>query len=533
MDCNATKISYADTGFFSKIVLDYLHGADTLCSFYNELPTLSALNASLEFRKNFTTNRNLLASALREQYKNIPSFQKVVGNMELLSKPTTFTITTAHQPNIYTGPLYFIYKILHAIKLSEYCKQKFPQYDFVPVYYMGSEDADLEELGHIYMEAEKLEWETVQTGAVGRMKVDPSFLKTFDEIKQRTGILPHAEEMFTLINESYKEGRSIQEATLSFVNALFGKYGLVVLIPDNKMLKSAGVKIFEDELLHSHSSAIISETSAKLSDAGYKVQVSGREINLFYLQERSRQRIVKEHDKWKVSDTDIVFTEEELIKELSAHPERFSPNVVLRGLFQELILPNIAFIGGGGELAYWLQYKTLFEFYKVPYPVLVLRNSILFINKKNAERMLALGIDAVKIFQPTYALQEEWVNNNSGNEINVNEALASLESVYSDLKKKVQTIDPTLEGYIESLKIQSGKKMQQLEDKMLRAEKRNHQTAMLQIEKLKKALFPFNSLQERIENFIPFYAKYGAQFLDILYKNSLALEQEFVVLEEA
>ena len=367
MDCKADKLSYRQTNYFSKIVLDYLDQASSLQPFYNFPPTTDGIKKTIEQRKKIPVDRKLLAEELKKQYAAINTDNKVKENIEALLSENTFTITTAHQPNIFTGPLYFLYKIIHAIKLAENLNESVAGHKFVPVYYMGSEDADIDELGHIYLDGEKLSWATKQTGAVGRMKVDKDLLKIIEKMEGQLWAEPHGKEVIELIKQSYKEGDTIQSSTFRLVNALFGKYGLIVLIPDNAALKSRMIDVFTDDLLQQQPSSIVSSTSAKLSEI-YKVQANPREINLFYLKDNIRERIEVKSDKYEVLNTAISFSKDELLAELNDHPERFSPNVILRGLFQETILPNIVFIGGGGELAYWLQLKELFAHYKVSYP---------------------------------------------------------------------------------------------------------------------------------------------------------------------
>ncbi len=533
MDCRSTTISYAGTGFFSKLVVDYLSGNGQLKPFCNEFPTDAALKNAIERRKAFKLNRPLLVQALTEQYTSTATGEKVQEQIKLLQKETTFTIVTAHQPNIFTGPLYFIYKILHAIKLAAYYKQLFPQYNFVPVYYMGSEDADLEELGEIVVNGERMVWNTDQTGAVGRMKTDQALLELLSRIEAQVGVLPYGPAVIARLKAFYKEGVPIQEATLQLVNDRFGDYGLVVVIPDSPLLKSVATDLFKDELLHSRSSGLVAATAEQLTAAGYRVQAHSREINLFYLTDEGRHRIEREDDHWKVVDTRYSFTKETLLKEVDAHPERFSPNVILRPLFQEMILPNLLFIGGGGELAYWLQLKKIFDHYTVPYPLLVLRNSFLFINQKQKDLLEKLDFSVPQLFLSSFDLQKVWVQAHAANDPDVRKAAAALAGVYDDLKKQAGAINGTLISHITALETIAQKKITALGKKMLRAEKRNHQDAMRQIERLKNQLFPGDNLQERVENFIPFYALYGKAFIEMLYKHSLGLEQEFVVLEVA
>ncbi len=245
MNFTATGIPYGQTHSFSKIVLDYLNESEALQSFYHLFPRRESLAAAIKAKSQHHQNRQLLSDALTAQYQNLDKTPALTNNIGLLKQPNTFTITTAHQPNIFTGPLYFVYKILHAVKLAEYCHSLYPEYNFVPVYYMGSEDADLDELGHIYLNGEKLEWNTKQTGAVGRMTVDNELLQLINRIESEIGVQPYGMDIMKAVRMFYGKGTNIQTATLGFVNYLFGSYGLVVLVPDNPLLKSVAVDLFK------------------------------------------------------------------------------------------------------------------------------------------------------------------------------------------------------------------------------------------------------------------------------------------------
>lgn len=413
MDCKTLNLSYEETGFFSKLALEYLSEDEKLKPFYNAFPSAAAIADAIAGRKKVVTDRSLLVRALKQQYGSVPVSDKVAANLELLEKETTFTTVTAHQPNIFTGPFYFIYKILHAIRLAEQSKELYPEYDFVPVYYMGSEDADLDELGHLFIEGQKMVWNTGQTGAIGRMKVDKALLELLDRIGAQTGVWPYGNEIGQALRAYYKPGVTIQEATFGFVHFLFASYGLIVVVPDNPILKSVAAGLFKDELRNSRSAAMVAVTAGQLTDAGYKVQAHSREINLFYLTDEGRHRIERSGNRWQVVDTSCTFSEEEIMREVDEHPERFSPNVILRPVFQEMILPNLLFIGGGGELAYWIQLKQIFEHYKIPYPLLVLRNSFLLLNRKQAALVQKLGYQPVQLFRPLHDLKNDWIKKHS------------------------------------------------------------------------------------------------------------------------
>jgi bacillithiol synthase len=522
---------YRQTGCFTNIVLDYLDRTDGLKPFYNYPPTLQGIQKAIEARKKFATSREILVQELKKEYAVVNTSGAVQKNIEALLSGDTFTITTAHQPNIFTGPLYFIYKILHTIKLAEHLNASLSPHKFVPVYYMGSEDADLDELGHTYVDGQKIKWETKQTGAVGRMKVDKEFIKLIKLAEGQLSVQSFGNEIINLMKECYKENVSIQDATFRLVNTLFGEYGLIVFIPDNAALKKQMTPIFEDDLLSETPSTIVEKTSKQL-EALYKVQANPREINLFYLKENIRERIIRQDTMYKVQGNGISFNEDELKKELQDHPEHFSPNVILRGLYQETVLPNIIFVGGGGENAYWMQLKGLFEHYKIPFPVLLLRNSFLIVEKKWQEKISKLGFTIEDFFQSEEVLLNSLVARETDKRLKLNGTFTETEHLYEEIKKQAASIDITLEKHVDFLKTKTLQRLQELEKKMLRAEKRKFTDQQRQIHTIKEKLFPGNSLQERYDNFMPYYAKWGREFIQRLYEQSLNLEQEFVILSE-
>ena len=530
MNFSAKTIPYQQTGYFSKIIADYLNGNEFLRQFYEHPVSFSGIEAAMDERRNFATDRKLLVKSLEEQYTGLPRLDPVMKNISGLSAENSYTVTTAHQPAIFTGNLYFIYKILHVVKLAETLSVRYPENKFTPVFYMGSEDADLEELGNIYLDNEKLLWDTGQTGAVGRMHLE-GLEKIIQRIEGEYSGEPNGPGLIHLLKDCYLNASNIQQATLKLLHHLFGPYGLIVIIPDNRLLKSVMRGIFKDDLTSHVPYKITGENVEQLS-AQYPVQANPREINLFYLKDNIRERLDFRDGKFVVNNTNIHFSPDAMEKELANYPERFSPNVILRGLYQETLLPNVAFVGGGGELAYWLELRPLFKHYRVPYPVLILRNSFLLIKKNWRYKIEKAGLATDDVFKAEEVLMGDYIRRNSSHLLNLDKQKAEMRMFYETIKNISGEVDKTLEPHVEKLETQAIQKLEELEKKLLRAEKKNYEEVRRKIHEIKEALFPLGNLQERVDNFIPWYAVYGPAFIELIYKQSTSIEQEFIVLEE-
>lgn len=538
MKYTATSIPYSATGVFSSLVNDYISGNGTARDYVPYTPNLEGIKKAIQQRKFSVIQRQTLVSVLENQYqvlgtikeeKNIAAFEKVQANIGLLKNDNCFAVTTAHQPNLFTGPLYFFYKIIHVIKLAAELKAQFPENDFVPVYYMGSEDADLAEVGSYSIDAAKHQWKTKQTGAIGRMLVDDHLLQLLQNLEGYWTVKPDGNEALAIIKAAYKKGNTINEATLQMVHLFFGQYGLVVVQPDDAKLKSLFVEVMQKELTTQFSHTAIQPTLKSLSE-NYHVQSEGRAINLFYLKDATRNRIEKNGELFSVVDTNIQFTQAEIIQELQAYPDRFSPNVILRGAYQETIIPSVVFVGGGGELAYWMELKNVFEQAGVDYPVIILRNSFLFINDKQAKQWASLEFNIEALFNSIQALEIAFVKTQSVENLALTEHIASLTDLYKVIQQDVIKIDSSLGDHALNLSVQAQKKLALLEKKMIRAEKRKQHTSLARIHSIKSELFPDNNLQERVENFSNWIGDFGWSWVEAILNNSNSVDASFTII---
>jgi len=527
----AQYIDHKDTGFFSKLVTDYLADNSQLQAFYNYRPNEDGLAKAIEERAKYPINREVLVKTLKRQYENLEITPSVQENIELLKENNTFTVCTAHQPNLMSGYLYFFYKIIHAIKLAHFLKEQHPYKNFVPVFYVGSEDNDLDELSVFKFGDEKYRWTTDQKGAVGRMSTHDLF-PLLELLKSKIGLsTKNAEHLQQVITAAYEGEKTITDATRFLINAFLGKYGIVVLDADDHDLKACFIPVLKAELTQPKSMDLVTETSLNLN-RHYKAQAYSRPINLFYLKDDIRERIEQKDEKWVVVNTDIHWnTQKELENEVEQFPERFSPNVILRGLYQESILPNVAFIGGGSEVAYWMQLKSLFAHYHVFFPAIILRQSALWMNKKECELQEKLNLSNAELFLPDASLKKHFLLRNSKNDLDLSNEREQIKDIIEKIKVKAKNIDQTLQDSAAATFTKINYQLSILEKKMLKAEKRNQAIQMQQIDDLKKHSFPNHTLQERHDTFLPFYLDYGMAYFETLFQTTTAFGDEFLILK--
>lgn len=530
----ADCIDYRKTGFFSKLICDYVEQKKDLKELYHRFPTVENFKDQIEEKSNFSTeNRKVLVEVLEEQYKRLNNPQATtkpsLANISLLKDNKTFTITTGHQLNIFTGPLYFIYKIVSVVNLCNELKQANPDCHFVPVYWMATEDHDFAEINHINIAEGRTSWNLDASGPVGKLSTD-TFEAVIDSLEDILGAGSKAQELKELFKNSYLKHSNLADATRYLVHELLGDTGVVIVDADDSRLKKLMIPYFWEDLKNNLAQKATQRASTFLSK-NYIEQVHIRPINLFYIKDSLRERIEYEEGKWSVLNTDLVWGEEELKKELEAYPERFSPNVVLRPLYQEVILPNLAYIGGGGELAYWLQLKEMFEAYKVPFPMLSLRNSALLVSSKQKEKANGLSLSIEDFFTPLEELLNRVVTENSNLDIGLTEQEKKLIQIFDELEEAAQLTDRSMLGAVNAQRYKQIHGLQNLKKKLLRAEKKRESQTVEKIRDLHHSLFPNGSLQERYDNFIPYYLELGPDLVGKLLSQLRPLDYRFSLIK--
>ena len=514
MPTDCTTLPYAETGAFSGLLTDYIAQKPALAAFYHRWPSLENFAAQIaEKQASYSPEaRQRLVAALQAQY-GADAPPAVAANIALLTQETTFTVTTGHQLALMTGPLYFLYKIVSAIKLSRDLKAAYPQYDFVPVYWLASEDHDFAEINHFTLFGKEYRWDAEGTGGpVGRLPL--AGLET-----QLLSQLPP--EIPALFREAYAGATNLAEATRRLVDALFGAYGLVSLDADRPALKQALLPVLEQEIASQASNAAVQATNARLETAGYKPQVYSRPLNLFVINEAGQRQRLEPAPGGPA----------ELLAQARQNPAQFSPNVVLRPVYQELLLPNLAYIGGGAEVAYWFQLKKVFAAFGVPMPIVLPRNSALYLSRANAGKMRKLGLEIPDLFRPLADLKKQVGAALGQEEISLNEQQTQLQAAYDAVAALAQRLDPTLVKAVAAEAQKATAALAGLEKRLSKAAETKHETAYAQLTALKEKLFPGGGLQERSDNVLSVLIN-NPGFIEDLLAAFEPLALAFAVLEE-
>ncbi len=498
-----------------------------ISSFIRFTPDLEGLKKAVVARKDFNTDRSLLVSVLEEQYRNMDEATLVHQQIALLGNENTFTVITAHQPSLFGGPAYYFYKIFSAINLAETLKREMPQHHFIPVLINGGEDHDFDEVKSLKLFGKTLAWETDQKGSVGRFRTE-GLEEVFQELSQILGENETASGLRGIFQASLQHADSYNDFVLRWVHAIFGKYGLVMANMDNPHLKKSFIPYMERELLHRESERLVMETQERLQMFHFKPQAFPRDINLFYMMDGLRERIVFENGSYQVQHTDLSFSENEIIEHLHAFPDRFSPNVVMRPVYQESMFPNIAYIGGGGEIAYWLERMKQFEHLGVFFPALIRRNSVMCISKAMQKNMDKLGITEEDILLDEEKLIIRYIEKHASTDFHLNAENQVVRALFSTLSAKAKSVDPTLENLVLSEGHKVEKALDAIETRLKRALKQKEETNINQLKNLRVKFFPGNGLQERSESYLQYVVSEEGDLTDEFVKLLNPLEKSFL-----
>lgn len=523
-----TQIPFTKIDSIPLLVKDFLEGrlpgfSDVLFSQENIRRKISAKAHRFDDGK-----RRTLVSVIREQYEGIEMTSRQQENLDRLLKDNSFTVVTGHQLNLFSGPVFFVYKILQTIKTAELLNVWFPEQHIVPVFWMATEDHDFEEINHFRTRDAYYSIRGKSGGPVGKIKVEDQFFihefeKEFKDSVYRT-------ELIRWIKEAYQTGNTLAGATRILVNRLFAEYGLLCIDGDHPALKSQMKNIFREELLHQKLFATSRKNVDFLTARYGKVQVNPRHINLFYLSD-TRDRIDTDGQTFYIVGKNLRFTEDELLQQLERYPERFSPNALMRPVFQETVLPNLAYIGGNAEIMYWMELKDYFKAVGLVFPVLIPRNSMVCLPGKIFEKIERLDLRISDFFKNFAVLIRTQIQNNEPLE----DLLKKLENVihenFSILKQDAGLTDITFKNLVEAEETRQLKSYTRMHKRLLRAQKIKQSERLERIERIFYDIHPGKTWQERVYNFSVFYADMGREWLQNCYQEMDAEQSALVIMQ--
>lgn len=501
---------------FSRLATTLTYQQEQLTTLLTAPFSLENLGAQIARKKaNYSIlNRQVLVSELLKQFPNLSEESPVSRNIQKLASEDTFTITTGHQLNIASGPAYVMYKIIHCIRLAEEAKKKYPSNDFVPVFWLATEDHDIEEVNHTTIFGKKISWNEKQGGAVGKY-----VLNYWEEMKAEIAAFfqNNPESEIHQLLEKYS-GKNVAEATQQFYHTLFEKEGVIVLEPNVPGLKALFLETMQREAQVPFVERCVSATNKTIEKLGFSPQAFARPINLFRLSEGKRERLLEVNNP-------------EVLQEMQSNPHHFSPNVLLRPAFQETILPNLVYVGGGGEISYWIQQKGIFETIGLVFPLLNVRNSIQILEASQLKKWEKLGFTWEDIFNPLQELQNQYIKSNSREELDFTDLDLAVEKLQSVIQNHATFFDQNIEKYIHAESAKLANQMEGIKAKFVKQRKSQLEHAMKQLEDVKAKLLPNNALQERTESFFSF-CKDGAiqSKIDLLKSVIDPFENDLIVL---
>lgn len=482
---------------------DYLNGAENLHSFYRYSFPNEDYSKLISDRKDFAVDRKLLVRELLEQNRGFSNSQLAMENIQLLARENTFTVTTGHQLVLMGGPMYMLYKIATAIKLAQRIQEIHPEYNIVPVFWMASEDHDWEEINHYHQAFfDKVSYAGTFRGPVGRHVIEP-------EMEE---VLANIPEQFRTL---FQPGQDLSTCFRRLILELFGKYGLVIIDADSTALKKTLIPYMEAELEGRGMGNKVIQTSQKLEDSGYNVQILPREFNLFYMGDGDRRLLIPEGDFFISKDGRLRFSKTELLRLIRTQPRDFSPNVSMRPLYQEILLPNLAYIGGWAEMSYWMQLKDAFDAAEVFFPLLVPRMSAALLPKEVANEWHALGFAPIDLETPLHQLKDRYLQQH-WDDNDLQSAFAKLEQAYSGLVSTIEGIDKPLSGMAAGQAAKSKKLAEKLQQKIRKSMRSRDPEPYKKIESIKNNFHPDGKKQERVLNFTALNPRDYEEFVDLI-----------------
>jgi len=532
-----SELQSGESGF-TRLFVDYVDNYSNVKDFFiGDFRDKKQWQSRLAAVTHRELNRSSIAQVLLNQNRDYHCGIKTLANIDLLLNDNTVAIVTGQQVGLFTGPLYTLYKILTTLKLTEQMSQDYPEYNFVPIFWIEGEDHDIEEvssfsflntsneLQHLsYPDGDKPIGNT--HGAAGSVNLDESIGGMFQHLHQSLLATEYSPKVFELFETAYQKGMTFSRAFIHLLNVLLEDSGLIFFDPHNPDTKKMLIPIFEEELNDISHTCQLVITQSEVLEKEYHAQVKPRAVNLFLFHNGGRYAIEPHEHGFSLKGTRRIVSKEDMLGLLHTDPNLFSPNVVLRPICQDYLFPTLAYVAGPSEVAYFAQFKLLYENFNIPEPIIYPRCSATIVEDRIQKIITKYNLQVKDFFTDIDELKsritasisdfkvEELFSNTSGT---VSESLTSL-------KGGLESIDPTLVPAMENTLSRMQGALNSLKEKTLAAQVRQNEISLRQLDKVAVSLFPNSTLQEREMNIIYFLNKYGLELLRWL-RSELVLDK--------
>lgn len=524
------ELEFSD-GPFSKLFVDYITDYQRVRQFYGGNPQDSNdWRLLLKQVCARVINRSALTQILSRQNRDYHCGVKSLANIDLLRDDNCVAVVTGQQVGIFTGPMYTIYKAITAVKLADKLSKDFPEYKFVPIFWLAGEDHDFEEVSSVSLfnpagELVRFEYNTekkesdANRGAVGEIEFDENIEQLFKSVEEALLPTEFKPKVLDLFKTAYQKGMTFNKAFVHLMNVLLEDSGLIFLNSNDAEVKQLLLPVFRRELAETPRSCQLVIDQSAILERQYHAQVKPRSINLFLFHEKGRYSIEPHPNGYFLKGTRQHFTKDELDALLTQKPEMFSPNVVLRPICQDTLLPTITYVAGPSELAYFGQYNTLYKEFGLPEPIIYPRASITIVEEKVEKVLQRFSLEPLAVFGNLEFLKQqiaEQISDLKAEDFFMT-AAHSVDESLNQLKPALQSIDPTLLPALENTLEKIHTYLNVLKEKTIAAQKRQHDVSLRQIDKAAANLFPSSDFQERQLNILYFLNKYGPEFVRWLF----------------
>lgn len=508
------RIPFNKIGKFNKLFKDYVGGKPFVNSLV-DIPLHARNIKDFEKKLDFSPDkRKVLVEVLEEQHSHLGIGNKLIPS---LLNENTYTVTTGHQLNIFGGPLFILYKVLTTIKLASELKQNNSAYNFVPVFWLATEDHDFEEIRKIELFGKTVELEAGQSGPVGSMPVQ-LFRQALERVVDILGDSDRAREITRKLENAYASG-TLAQATTRFWYDVLSDFEFVIIDACHPRLKEVGAAMLQEEVMDSVASKNVLPVIKELEAKSYNVQAVPSDINMFWMEGESRLKISRSGDGFNVGNNEIGQTE--MAARLKKDCSALSPNVITRPIYQEIILPNLAYVGGPGEVAYWLELGKLFEHFNLSMPQLVPRANFGIIDERSLDTMQRVGVDYDDLLKdPEEVIRAKFVED----EVDIANEINEIKKGLNALHQKIKDCAPGRLQMSEAVEAKTMKELERLEGHVVREAKKRHEKDVKKVRQLFESLFPANGLQERSASLPEYWIKVGNELPGLIY-NSIDLDQ--------